>query len=117
MPHPRLVRPFALALLLAPVLTACGGGGVDLTANDMQVCYYAHDSEAERVHEHADEADSDEILDLAAPIQAGSSDASDESAMRKITEFCQDNGYDYDKDGRYGRDDERTRNSGEGGAS
>lgn len=75
----------------------------------MQVCYYAHDSEAERVYEHADDADSDEIVDLAAPIQAGSSDAADESAMRKITEFCENNGYDYAKDGRWGRDDERTK--------
>lgn len=109
MPHLRLVRPLALALLLSPALAACGGGGVDLTANDMQVCYYAHDSDAERVYEHADEAASDEIVDLAAAIEMGSSDASDESTMRKIAEFCEDNGYDYDKDGRYGRDDERTK--------
>jgi len=73
----------------------------------MQVC--AHDSDAERVYEHADEADNDETIDLAAAIEMGSSDASDESAMRKITEFCEDNGYDYDKDGRFGRDDERTK--------
>lgn len=109
MSHPcHARRPVALVLLLPFVFAACGGGGVELSANDMQVCYYAHDSDAERVYEHADEADSNGIVDLTADIEMGSSDARDESAMRKITEFCEDSGYDYDKDGRYGRDDERT---------
>lgn len=97
----RIATTAALALLATTALTACGGG-TDLTDNDMQVCFYAHDRETDRVYEHAPDADTTDIIDLAAPIQFGSSEAADESAMRGIQSYCEDNGYDYDKDGRFG---------------
>lgn len=95
--------------VLTTAITACGGSSTDsFTEDDFEVCYYAHGFEAEGVYEHAADATDKDLLEIASAIAPGSSGAADQKAMLDLNELCENAGYDYAKDSRYGRESAKT---------